>query len=518
VYRVDRFSRNLGDLVGLLDELDQAGVVFRSATEPFDTATPMGRMLVQMLGMFAQFERETIIDRVIAGMERKAAAGKWKGGRRPFGYTVNKQTHTLRPHPDEAAIVRRIFALYTGPRHGTRAIARILNEQGHRTTQGGIWSGYQVLRALSNRIYLGELSFRDITTENCHEPIIDTKTWDSAQAILDARGENHSHRASSGYDYLLTGRLRCPKCGKAMLGTRATGRNRTYRYYTCFTRARYDTSKCDFARLDADEVDTAVLDALADFYRNRTDLITQAIEAAQHRYHVTTTDRKAELDAVNGQLGQTNQAIDRYLSAFENGTLDEELLADRLADLQVKAKQLRRRKDELALAVDDEPTAPEPAALEAVADHITDIIANGTNNEAKALIEALIERIDVTGPDRLQPTFRIPQPAHDPADNTNSNDETAAPPAETTGRTAVRTMTNLVDLTCHNPNRLTFEGSTVRVRPTGGSLTPADRVELIDAFGAGATTVALAERYGVSRSTVKTILREHGVRRDRRAT
>ena len=73
VYRVDRLTRSLRDLVTLLDDLDQAGVVFRSATEPFDTATPMGRMLVQMLGMFAQFERDTIIDRVIAGMERKAA-------------------------------------------------------------------------------------------------------------------------------------------------------------------------------------------------------------------------------------------------------------------------------------------------------------------------------------------------------------------------------------------------------------------------------------------------------------
>ncbi len=91
VYRVDRFSRNLRDMVMLLDELDSAGVVFRSATEPFDTSTPMGRMLVQMLGMFAQFERDTIIDRV-TGMERKHAKGKWKGGKRPFGYQVDKTT------------------------------------------------------------------------------------------------------------------------------------------------------------------------------------------------------------------------------------------------------------------------------------------------------------------------------------------------------------------------------------------------------------------------------------------
>ena len=90
VYRVDRLTRSLRDLVTLLDDLDHAGVAFRSATEPFDTATAIGRMLVQMLGMFAQFEQDTIIDRVIAGMERKAAAGKWKGGRRPFGYRPDK--------------------------------------------------------------------------------------------------------------------------------------------------------------------------------------------------------------------------------------------------------------------------------------------------------------------------------------------------------------------------------------------------------------------------------------------
>ncbi|MFL6140389.1 MAG: recombinase family protein [Labedaea sp.] len=214
VYRVDRFSRNLRDMVMLLDELDKVGVVFRSATEPFDTSTPMGRMLVQMLGMFAQFERDTIIDRVIAGMERKAAKGKWKGGKRPFGYQVDKTTHTLIVDENEAVIIRLIFDLYTKDRLGSRAIATILNDRGHRTSSGGRWSGYQVIRALNNRVYLGELTFREITTTGTHQPIIDTAVWAQAQAILDARGESHAHRAASGSDYVLTGRLRCPSAVK----------------------------------------------------------------------------------------------------------------------------------------------------------------------------------------------------------------------------------------------------------------------------------------------------------------
>ncbi len=86
VYRVDRFARSVRGLAQLLEELDAGGVAFRSATEPFDTTTPAGRMMVQMLGVFAEFERATIVDRVIAGMERKAARGGWCGGSRPFGY------------------------------------------------------------------------------------------------------------------------------------------------------------------------------------------------------------------------------------------------------------------------------------------------------------------------------------------------------------------------------------------------------------------------------------------------
>jgi site-specific DNA recombinase len=123
----------------------------------------MGRMLVQMLGMFAQFERDTIIDRVIAGVERKAAAGKWKGGRRPFGYRVDPATSILVPDVGEAAVVRLIFNAYTRNRLGGKAVADVLNERGNQTTTGGPWSAHQVLRVLSSRVYLGELTFRGIT-------------------------------------------------------------------------------------------------------------------------------------------------------------------------------------------------------------------------------------------------------------------------------------------------------------------------------------------------------------------
>jgi site-specific DNA recombinase len=120
VYRVDRISRSVRGLAQILEDLDRLGVLFRSATEPFDTGTPAGRMMVQMLGVFAEFERATLIDRVIAGMERKAARGGWHGGMVPFGYRLSAD-HSLETKMEEAPLVKLIFELYAEhPRGASR--------------------------------------------------------------------------------------------------------------------------------------------------------------------------------------------------------------------------------------------------------------------------------------------------------------------------------------------------------------------------------------------------------------
>ena len=160
VYRVDRLARSVRGLAEILHDLDKAGIVFRSATEPFDTGSPAGRMMVQMLGVFAEFERATIIDRVIAGMERKAARGGWNGGPVPFGYIsiprraygaigsglTEPTAEFLEVDPERAPLVRVIFDLYAHKRLGSRAIAQWLTEQGHRPKGGRPWSFRSVFR------------------------------------------------------------------------------------------------------------------------------------------------------------------------------------------------------------------------------------------------------------------------------------------------------------------------------------------------------------------------------------
>jgi site-specific DNA recombinase len=410
VVRVDRFSRRLSSLLDLLHELDDAKVAFVSATEPFDTSTPVGRMLVQLLGVFAEFERETIIDRVISGMTAKASKGKWSGGTRPYGYYVDRDTHKLVPHETESPILRDIFRLYTQERLGTRAIANELNRRGVRNRSGKPWSGYTIARILDNPAYVGDIAYRDVYVADAHEPLIDRDTFNQARDIAKARADAHTQRAVSPGDYHLTGLSTCPDCGCKYLGTAATGRSRTYRYYTCFSRNRYGSAGCTGIRLAADAADQAVLQALHDFYTHAEPILANALAAAQQQFHDTHADRHAELNALTTQINTAQAAIDRYHQAFENGTMDDATAGPRIKDLRHKAEQLTARRDDLTDSLNHQPKPPTPDTLDRLRSYLAHALTEGTPGERKRAIEALIHEIRINDEGEVIPVFKIPGP------------------------------------------------------------------------------------------------------------
>jgi site-specific DNA recombinase len=154
--------------------------------------------------------------------------------------------------------------------------------------------------------------------------------------------------------------------------------------------------------------------------------------------------------------GPQTTSTSRYLAAFENGTLDPEDLACRRAALNARTRQLTARRDELASQLDAEPVVPPSATLIEVADHIDEVIASGTHSQRKALIEALVAQVKITGPGRVVPVFRIPQ-------------ATCTEPSVTSGKVSgVRAMTNLVGLMDQHPNRapgLAAAGAEILIRP-----------------------------------------------------
>jgi site-specific DNA recombinase len=199
VYRVDRLSRSVRGLAQIVEALDEAGVLFRSASEPFDTSSSAGRMMVQMLGVFAEFERATIVERVIAGMERKAARGEWIG-QPPFGYHRDAATGRLVPDPTEALIVAEIFRRYDERLEGTATLARWLSARGYQTKRRVPFNQHAVLTILRKR----QLPRRDHLprhappgrTRAAHRPGL----FERAQHILKERSEDPSLRRSNQSD------------------------------------------------------------------------------------------------------------------------------------------------------------------------------------------------------------------------------------------------------------------------------------------------------------------------------
>jgi len=408
VYRVDRLARSLRGLVDILDQLDAAEVGFRSATEPVDTSTAVGRMLVQMLGVFAQFERETIIDRVINGMERKAAKGEWCGGYRPHGYELDRDTGKLVPVDGEDKVPAMIFNMYVRERLGARAVGTRLNERGLRTKAGNPWNAEAVLTVLRNRVYLGEIYFRGTwyRAEKHHTPLVDADVFEQAQQILIARGDDHAKRAYVNSDYTLAGQITCVHCGKRYLGTAATGKLYRYRYYTCYTRQRYGVDACPAERLPADQVEQAVLSALVDTYR-RTDLIHEAVTAVAASIESMRDTYQAEVTAIDGELASIDAKTDRLISAIENG-LNEGDAIERITEHRQRANQLRLRRNELAALTDGAPIGPTTDQLAVIIDGISQATTEAEPNAIKRLFEQLVHEVRVTGRTNIKPYFRIP--------------------------------------------------------------------------------------------------------------
>jgi site-specific DNA recombinase len=408
VYRVDRLSRKVRQLAQLAEELDTCGVVLRSATEPFDTGSAAGRMMLQMLAVFAEFEHATIVDRISAGIERRAKAGRWFGGRPPFGYLFSNEERALVAGPVKAPVVRRVFDLYVRQRLGTRTIAQQLRDEGAPAPSAG-WGHPAVHWIISNPTYAGKIRWRDEVFDGIHEPLVDEFTFAKAQAILAERSE-HAKRRGNARDFLLSGLLRCGRCGKAYIGMSANGNGGRYHYYACTGRQKYGPKACTGERLPREKLEQAVLCQLAGVYRDErlvSDALAKATAEAERR-RPEIEQRRASIGA---ETTRAEQALERYYEAFEQGQLSPERCEERLRRLQARLDDLRAQEAELSLEAPHEAThSPTAADFAAIADDLEDIIAEADPQKAKALLRLLIEELRVNGRAEILPTYRLVTP------------------------------------------------------------------------------------------------------------
>ena len=271
VYKLDRLSRSLLDFVRMIEVFERHRVSFVSVTQRFDTSTSMGRLMLNILLSFAQFEREIIGERIrdkIAATRRK---GKYIGGPPVLGYDVDRERKRLVVNPEEADLVRLIFARFAEDRSTTRLAAE-LNTAGHTTkswvtkqgvTRAGVpWNKAYLYRVLNNPLYLGEVTHKGERYPGEQEAIVSRELWEQAQAILAARSRVRSARTRIKTPALLRGIIRCAHCDCAMGPTYAKRRGKEYRYYLCVQAAKHGHSTCPTRSLAAGEIEATVIEQL----------------------------------------------------------------------------------------------------------------------------------------------------------------------------------------------------------------------------------------------------------------
>ena len=238
VYKVDRLTRSLGDFARIVEIFDKAGVSFVSVTQAFNTTSSMGRLTLNVLLSFAQFEREVTGERIRDKIALSKQKGMWMGGVPPLGY--DPKDHVLQVNPSEAELVHSIFARYLKLKSVHRLCAQLEGE-GVRSkrwvTQKGKVLGDAVINRgalfylLKNRIYIGEIPHRDTSYPGLHAPIVDRATFDAVQKALEKNRVIRRRRADKPPAALLKG-LIFDADGRPMSPTFSTGRSgRIHRYY-----------------------------------------------------------------------------------------------------------------------------------------------------------------------------------------------------------------------------------------------------------------------------------------------
>ncbi len=188
VYKLDRISRNMRDLSNLVHEMDENGIFFKSATEPFDTTTPAGKLIFNMLGSVAEFERGMIAERVKMGMLQKAKEGKGiLGFNHPYGYDYAEESLTV--NDLEAAVVARIYDAYLNG-SSLQEIASSLNGAGITTKNSCNWTRQTVLNVLTNPLYAGYHRWGPFYWKGTHKELIPQDKWNSAQRIRSYRSHS----------------------------------------------------------------------------------------------------------------------------------------------------------------------------------------------------------------------------------------------------------------------------------------------------------------------------------------
>ncbi|MEM7311169.1 MAG: recombinase family protein [Planctomycetota bacterium] len=400
VYRLDRLSRSLADFARLMEFLNARGVAFVSVTERFDTSTPMGRMVLNLLATFAQFERETIAQRTKDKILASRRRGMWTGGRPVLGYDVVDKRLVV--NEDEAERVRAMFALYLE----LGSLLAVVDELKRRGWEGKSWTNKKgelvrgraftkttLHHALRNPLYAGKVRAGDETYDGEHEAIVDEKTWAAVQTQLTANGRELGRRKPrrSKEPALLSGLARC-SCGAAMTHHWTGKGDRRYSYYVCARRQKEGAAACPGSRVAAGELEAFVVDRIRAVGRD-PDVLEATIEADRREREERRPELEGELKRLRAGRTRLERERRNLTDAVAGGKRDAGLL-QKLGEIgleldaaEVEVSAAERELDSLSDDLDADELAAALADLEPVWAELFPV-------ERARVLALLVERVE----------------------------------------------------------------------------------------------------------------------------
>ena len=298
VYKLSRFGRNAADILNSLALLQTYDVNLICIEEGIDSSQTSGKLLISVLSAVAEIERENILEQTMNGRREKARQGKWNGGPPPYGYMI--KDGVLQIEEDEAKIVKMVFEMYTTTKIGYTGIAKYLNLQGitkkkRKESDVMIFSGRFIQILLDNPVYCGKIAYgrrmrekvkgkkneyrivakKDFSiTEGQHEAIVSEEIWEKAHSKRINTGVKFASKSGQDRAYLLTGILKCPKCGSSMYANRIrwTKKDGTYKevmYYACSRNKQERGHYCDYsANLKKTDIEPLVIEFIKELVQD----------------------------------------------------------------------------------------------------------------------------------------------------------------------------------------------------------------------------------------------------------
>jgi site-specific DNA recombinase len=332
VYKYDRFSRSLLDFAKMMEVFERHNVSFVAVTQQFNTATSMGRLYLNMLMSFAQFEREMISDRTrdkIAATRRK---GKWSGGMPLLGYDV--MNTKLVVNDGEAEIVRQIFDLYLelGSLLSTvQEIARRGWKTKRWTTKKQIARGglpitkTRLHHLLTNVTYIGKIAYKNEVHEGEHVGIVDDAVFERVQQMLHENGQSGGSANRNKYGALLRGLLRCASCKCGMTHTYTSKGQGRYRYYVCNNAQQHGRAACPAPSIPADKIERFVVEEIKAIGRDPA-LVAATVAESQRLVQEGIKRLKAEKAALERQRRADDAELSRITASRQSDNPEHQLL------------------------------------------------------------------------------------------------------------------------------------------------------------------------------------------------